>query len=314
MNKALRFPICNLDTVLLLEKKCLDNLNERTQARYKEAQLVKLAKTRIGRPVIAGGRGSSSSSGRVIAAVRSANTSRSTGGVIEEASSSSPPPPYPTFLPLPPRSIDIPKRLFRNLTSSPSPSSSISPSMNASTPITSSSSPSTTFESEDLPLLLHILTHLQGNPNSNKGYALAKSVLSRCRPLVEVLLEHGADPSIKDYMAVMLAVGRRDLDIVKLLIERQDDSFSFPSSSSSDKSLALGAIQSISMPTSGGNGSKKRRRGGGGDNERISPKRRKLDDRIQVTSEMLELAVKLEYEPLIQFFMSKGESDLSASR
>lgn len=298
LNKALKFPICNLETILLLEKLCLDNLNKRIQARYEE----RAKKTRRER-YIARQRG-----GTFTSSLTTSGTETLEGK--GDDNSLPPPPPPATFLPLPPKSIDIPKRLFRNLSSSSSIASSPSPpSSSISSSRELSTSTETAFESEDLPLLLHILTNLQGNPNSNKGYALAKSVLSRNSFLIEILLEYGADPTIKDYMAVMLAIGRKDLEIVKMLVEREDES-SLSTRSSSSRAIAsslsqTGQEQQLRMGNTQ-QASKKRKRGQ--DEIRLSsPKRRKVSDRFQIPSEMLELAVKLEYEPLIKYFMSKGE-------
>jgi len=301
LNKALKFPICNLDTILLLEEQCLDNLNKRIQASHEEKKNSKKIKN--------GRRMSLQSRSRVLISTSTSN------GLVEKDTKDdgNDAPPYSTFLPLPPQSVDIPKRLFRNLTSSPAPSMP-TPSIDS---ISNNTTNSTRFESEDLPLLLHILTHLQGNANSNKGYPLAKSVLSRHLLLIEILLEYGADPTVKDYMAVMLAIGRKDLEIVQLLVERRDERLSSNSLSTTSSlpppSSSLSSSPSSPVGLSGrgltmrlGNESRSRKRTNPGSN-RESPKRRKVEDRFQVTSEMLELAVKLEYEPLIQYFMSKGE-------
>jgi hypothetical protein len=178
--------------------------------------------------------------------------------------------------------ITLPKRLFRALRTSPD-------------------GPRRDFDAISLPLLRHLLGALQADPDSSNGYALAKAVLARHFELIRLLLEHGASPSIKENLPVMLAIGRNDIEIVRMLVEQDyrpsegDEPVSADTSAGQQESSKKGRKRLSSQTSSptGRNGS--------------SPgKRRRLEDRIKVTSGMLEQAVKQEYVPLIDYFMGKG--------
>lgn len=75
---------------------------------------------------------------------------------------------------------------------------------------------------EPLPFLRYLYTHPRipaPDPNSHEGYPLARAVKADFRPLIEFLLAHGASPSFKDGLPIKLAIQRRDLSLVKLLVE-----------------------------------------------------------------------------------------------
>ncbi|WVQ92538.1 hypothetical protein IAS59_006349 [Cryptococcus gattii] len=61
------------------------------------------------------------------------------------------------------------------------------------------------------------------SPNSHKGYPLCRAVLQSNYKLASYLLQKGADPSLKDYMAVEIAISMKDLKMVKLLVEREQN-------------------------------------------------------------------------------------------
>ena len=52
-----------------------------------------------------------------------------------------------------------------------------------------------------------------------EGYALTKAVAAGFVPLVKFLLGHGGNPGAKGAIAVMVAVQKKDLGMVRLLIE-----------------------------------------------------------------------------------------------
>ena len=54
---------------------------------------------------------------------------------------------------------------------------------------------------------------------AHEGYALTKAAAAGFVPLVEFLLGNGGDPGAKGAIAVMVAIQRKDLQMVKLLIE-----------------------------------------------------------------------------------------------
>ena len=53
------------------------------------------------------------------------------------------------------------------------------------------------------------------------GYALTKAVAAGFAPLVKFLLDNRADPMAKDAIAIMVAIQKKDLQMVKLLVERE---------------------------------------------------------------------------------------------
>lgn len=55
---------------------------------------------------------------------------------------------------------------------------------------------------------------------AHEGYALTKAVAAGFVPLVKFLLGNGGDPGSKDAIAVMVAIQKKDLQMVRLLIER----------------------------------------------------------------------------------------------
>lgn len=97
------------------------------------------------------------------------------------------------------------------------------------------------------------------NANSHDGYALTKAVHAKFVPLIRFLLAHGASPKCKNGLAVMVAIRRKDLSLVRMLIERQNG----------------------------------------------TTKRRKVEDRMHVTSDMLRVAVKCDAGEIVKYLMSE---------
>ncbi|KAH9481421.1 hypothetical protein JR316_0005947 [Psilocybe cubensis] len=60
------------------------------------------------------------------------------------------------------------------------------------------------------------------NTNANEGYALTRAVHARFNPLVQFLLAHHASPACRDNLAVKVAVRQKNLEMVKLLVERKE--------------------------------------------------------------------------------------------
>ncbi|KAJ9118911.1 hypothetical protein QFC24_005874 [Naganishia onofrii] len=69
------------------------------------------------------------------------------------------------------------------------------------------------------PLLRHLFNHYTPNPNSHRGYPLSRAVLHGDTQLIEYLLRRGADPREKDFLAVQIGVSRRDVGVVRLLVD-----------------------------------------------------------------------------------------------
>jgi len=101
--------------------------------------------------------------------------------------------------------------------------------------------------------------------DSYGGYPLARAVSAGAVPLVHFLLDHGASPRRRDALAVRIAIKRRDLSLVRLLVEPPD------------------------APP----------------DERRTGKRRKLADRVKVTSEMLRLAVMCGAQDIAEYLMNE---------
>ena len=76
---------------------------------------------------------------------------------------------------------------------------------------------------EALPLLRYLYglrdSPIRPVPDSHRGFPLASAVKAGAIPLVHFLLEQGASPCCNDALAVRLAIKRRDLDLVHLLID-----------------------------------------------------------------------------------------------
>jgi len=99
------------------------------------------------------------------------------------------------------------------------------------------------------------------DPNSHDGYALTRAVHAGFVPLIHFLLVHGASPECKKGLAVMVAIRRKDLSVVRMLVERPKG----------------------------------------------TAKRRKLEDRVQTTSEMLRVAVKCDARDIAEYLtLEKG--------
>jgi hypothetical protein len=114
-----------------------------------------------------------------------------------------------------------------------------------------------------LPFLKYLYAHPRlppPDPNSHDGYPLARAVHAGFYPLVAFLLAHGASPGLKDGLAVKFAIQRRELVLVKMLVEP-------------DKV--------------GGN----------------SGKKRKLTDRVELSSSHLRVAVQAKAEDIIDYLV-----------
>lgn len=104
--------------------------------------------------------------------------------------SPSPPPRRPTKPALP--VTELPRRLFRNLTSdSPIP-----------------------------PLLEYLFqTYPTLSPNSHDGYPLSRAVLCQNKSVINYLLDRGADPGLRDGLAVEIAIKMGKIKLVRLLVD-----------------------------------------------------------------------------------------------
>ncbi|KDQ21265.1 hypothetical protein BOTBODRAFT_61004 [Botryobasidium botryosum FD-172 SS1] len=85
---------------------------------------------------------------------------------------------------------------------------------------------SPTSPSDPLPLLHHLSNQpcYKLDVNHHSGYALTKAVYATNYPIIRFLLQHGAHPQLKDCMAIRIAINKRSLELVKMLVERDDES------------------------------------------------------------------------------------------
>ncbi|XP_006459114.1 hypothetical protein AGABI2DRAFT_201079 [Agaricus bisporus var. bisporus H97] len=79
---------------------------------------------------------------------------------------------------------------------------------------------------EPLPFLKHIFNKGTRfpilDPNSLQGYALTRAVHARHKPLIQFLLDIGAWPACKGGMAIKVAIKQKNLEMVKMLVERAE--------------------------------------------------------------------------------------------
>lgn len=105
-------------------------------------------------------------------------------------------------------------------------------------------------------------------------------------PLVRFLLARGAAPACKDGMAVMVAIRRKDLGLVRMLVERD---------------YVLPSAEDVPMRKrrlGGARGDEERKPSGGG---RGGAKKRRLEDRVEVTKDMLKAAVKCDARDIVDY-------------
>ncbi|KAL4252576.1 hypothetical protein ABKN59_005027 [Abortiporus biennis] len=160
------------------------------------------------------------------------------------------------------KKTELPRRFFRNLS-----------------PRVQRSSRKLAVEEEyPLPFLRYLYAHPKIPPintNSFEGYALTKAVASDYISLVKFLLDQGASPQWKNGLAVNVAITRKDLPLVRLLIEPD---------------MTIAEEDTRKSETKG---------------RRKTAKRRKLEDRMKVTQEMLKAAVRSDARDIVEYLMKE---------
>lgn len=73
------------------------------------------------------------------------------------------------------------------------------------------------------PLLIYLFDMYSPSADSHQGYALSRGVILSDLPLINFLLDHGADPNQREALAVQIAVNKADVSLVKLLVERKEE-------------------------------------------------------------------------------------------
>ena len=160
---------------------------------------------------------------------------------------------------------ELPRRLFRSL----SAQSTSNPNIRAhGRACSATGTQQWTERDHPLPFLRYLYSCPHIRPpavNSHDGYALTKAVQSGFVALVRFLLDHGATPDWKDNLAVSIAIHRKDLRLVKMLVER---------------------VETGQSP----------------EGKRTRSKRRRLEDRLAVTPAMLRVAVKYKAQDIVEYF------------
>ncbi len=183
----------------------------------------------------------------------------------------------------------LPRRLFRNLVPRDEPGQ-----------------PPWTDEDEPLPLLRFLSSHPRIpklSTDSYDGYALTRAVYSAFVPLIRFLLANGASPECKNSIAVTVAIRRKSLPLVRMLIER-DIPGAFREDSA-EQSTSSSKKRKRRDDDDGGSLTQKRRRVAEEGPPARGAKRRKLGDRVAVTQEMLKTAVKCDARDIVEYFMKE---------
>ena len=296
LSHALRFPICGMDVLRILEDRCVAKGNQDALAQHAEQKKCLEEAMRLAPPSVPPLGSSRTGSGRLL--TPDEILLRPPPGLGAD-SADTPRPVVSLRALLRPRAVDVPKRLFRHISA---PTGDAHPTFPQA------------CARRDMDMLRHVLDDLCGDPDSHKGYPLAKAVLSGDMQLIRLLLDAGAHPGTKECMSIMLAIDKKDAEIVRTLIER--GYYSGRAWSAAGAGLHLRGEAAMSSDEKGkGKGKKRKRSRQDADvvqqeQEESPGKKRKLDrgpDRVAVTPAMLEAAVRKKSEPLIQYFMGKGE-------
>lgn len=73
-------------------------------------------------------------------------------------------------------------------------------------------------------LLMYLFETYSPDPNSHNGYPLSRAVLSKNVEVINYLLAKGADPGVRDGLAIEIAVKLGNIGLVRLLVEHQHQS------------------------------------------------------------------------------------------
>lgn len=166
----------------------------------------------------------------------------------------------------PDKQIELPRRLFKYL----------APRVPPQPPYKRTDAP--------IPFLQHLFTTCRPNMTADDGYALTRAVYAGHSPLVTFLLDHGANPAAKGGMAMNIAIRRKDLVMIRTLVERDYT----PPTSTTGRKRRLHDTSFAEDTLSGAGG-----------------KRRKLGDRMVITKDMLREAQKAGAEDIITYFISE---------
>lgn len=151
------------------------------------------------------------------------------------------------------------------------------------------------------------------NINAHKGTALTLSSAFGAQRLISALLERGADPSYNRSLAVRAAVRRKDLQLVRMLVERPPENANASPRKSMEGSH-LGTLREETSPPRSPPASQNSSftpavqgpisedtHSEGRPNK--SAKRRRLLDRVEITSELVGEAMRLDARDIVDYFV-----------
>ena len=121
---------------------------------------------------------------------------------------------------------------------------------------------------------------------------MTNAAAAGCIPLVRFLLHHGASPHHKNGLAIHAAIRRKDLSLVKMLIEPDNTA---PSRQGGGDRRKATKDQHWTAGT-------KRARNDTVTSQR-SGKKRRLEDRVAVDREMLKTAVACNAQDIVLYFV-----------
>ncbi|WRT68022.1 uncharacterized protein IL334_004997 [Kwoniella shivajii] len=122
------------------------------------------------------------------------------------------------------------------------------------------------------PLIQYLFSTYTPSPNSHKGYPLFRAILTSNCDLVSYLLSQGADPGIRDCFALEIAISRKDLRMVRILVEPDPPDTSTKALSPNKEAVKKG-------------------------------KKFKLGDRVKIGTNMVEKAIQTGSKDIINYFV-----------
>ena len=131
------------------------------------------------------------------------------------------------------------------------------------------------------------------------------------RPLIRFLLRAGANPNYKQYLAIRIAIRRKDLELVQTLIERDETDVSEDEDNSEENNGPVTPFSEKRFTNTEGPPGQElspipRKMTPGKKKLASGTKRRRLEDRVQISPDLLKLAVHVDARDIVQYFMDKG--------
>ena len=149
-----------------------------------------------------------------------------------------------------------------------------------------------------MPFLRYLYHHPHiPKPDVNcwEGYGLTRAVAAGFIPLVQFLLSEGASPACKGGIAVHAAIRRKNLPLVKMLIEPdptvqqlEEDPHAPARKSAASIVIRRKKRQVEDVPAL-----------------KLTGKKRKLEDRLRVDQQMLRTAVTCDARDVVKYFMEE---------